>query len=530
MAEVHSLEDTMRRHDEAVLAFIRQLRVDYGNLGLGIEERRSGFFAPIDRNNVPILAVLASPQRAVAKTVDFLLHTGWLTGNSVEAQEATKARLEEAARQNFAVLPLPLVSVRRDDPLPNPQDAGVPKIFRKQCFDPLAGEWQQHQWPVAFETRYSLTFWSIKRYTEVFFREWVYAQLGARGVGNAEVLIPVEHNPPWNVMRQRFTFEGSADVSALEGADDARLLRFEFPFRLRTWHFRKVFATPSFVHRAAMSVNEVQPGVDPEDSLATLPDPPLSGNMFSIFLSDQEIPTRWPKTGNATVRRGSIAPPNPIEGPPPPFNTLRVEVTDPTDEVLVSNRVADTDPDGRAILTFRAKFQASAPVQLVTAVKSPPAAVDTLFRTVDSRVLPARAAWTQTQFFFLMDAMVYSMGVQGTGLASLFYLADVILKQVTPGTKIDSTSLTPGGGQTVYGFTGLVGNYLAVVVFDVGATTGTVTVQGDSYLANGTTQIGVVAPFTADAAGEAVVTVPDALPQSEVYVQEYLGFWEGTEV
>ena len=533
MAEAHSLEDTMRRHDAAVMNFLRDFRVDYGNLGLGIEDNVDSPFSPIDRNNIPVLAVFASPQRAVAQTIKTLLHSGWIAGNDAGAQAATAAQLEDKAREDFAVLPLPLVTVFRDDPLPNPRDASVPKIFRRQDFDPSALQWESHQWPGAYETRYSLTFWCVKRYTSTFFREWIQTQLGQVGRNNDETLIQVEHNEPWGVIEQRFISEGFTDASELESGDNARIIRVEYPFRLVTWHFRKPVATVDFINNTVISIEEIAPGTDPAD--VGLPEPALSGNMFSFYIPDHLIPSQWPTAGDATVQRGLVPPPqrNQVRAEfATLYESLRVGVTAVTDEVLVSNRVAALDGDGRAILTLNLKFQGDEDVQLITAVKPPPAEAGTAFETVDSRTLPAATTWTETQFFMLLDQAIFSTVVQGRGTAADFYVGDIILKQVTPGTKVSATTVTPGGGDTDYLFTGLSGNYIAVIAFAGGATSGTITVQGETYAIDTSLshQIGLVAPLTADSSGEALLLVPDTLAQAEVYLQEYSGLWRGSEI
>lgn len=517
--------------------WLGNLRIDYGDFA-DLHE-----FATIDRNNFPVLRVFATPQRAVAKVIDLLLHSGWIAGADAGVQLETANQLRERALKNFAVLPLPLVTIYRQDPILNPADGGAPKVFRKQCFDPATGEWQSHPWPGSYETTYEVTFWSIKHYTEVFFREWVYSQLGLKGRTDNETLIPVIHDYPWGTINQRLVFEGSSDESELEG-EDPRYLRYTFTFRLRTWHFRKPEAVQGisspgaangkigFVHDLNVTehvlLHETGGGVDwtSEDFPAGSPAiKPLSLNMFSVFLASNFIATQWPKTGAAKIRLGSIAP----AGTSAP-STLHIEVQAPGDEVLISNRVVPLDDDGHAIVLFRAYYKATAPVELVLASDDPQTAP--VVWVPNRRVaLPATYPWKLVSWFGLMSQSVYSLTLAGTGSADVaaVHLSDIRLHHVRTLSKTLPVASTPGGGQTVHDFTVSSAPHLAVVVFAPGAAPASIDIDGVSYAVDPSEEVGLVALFTPTSAAVSI-TVPDAVSVTEVYVQPYQGFWEGTDV
>lgn len=515
MATPHNYEDTMRRHDAALHDWLGELRVDYG------DNRDLHELTPIDRNNVSVLRVFSTPDRVVAAVVDRLVHTGWIAGNDSLVQAENAAKLRTRAESNFAVLPLPLVSIVRNDPTPNPQDSGVPKVFRRKVFNQVTQTWEQHRWPGAYETTYQVTFWCLKRYTEVFFREWVHSRLGSIGVAESEVLIPVKHEDPWGTIEQRLVFEGSSDLSDLEG-DGSRYIRSEYTFRLRTWLFRNVHATTSYVHDLAVSERDVAEGEVSDDLTGTSPaSSPVSLNLFSIYLPPSRIPTHWPRAGAATVQLSS-------QQPRPGARGLRVTVTASTDEVLISNRAVPLDNQNRAVLSLAAAYRSTALARVQVSSRDP--GVEPVVWIPNRRFnLPARAAWTGFQFFALIEQPIFSCTLQGAGSSAITYLADVSLVHVRT-TRTPPDSSVPSGPNTVHTWTGLGGGaHLVVLAFGTGAVAGTILVGAQGYSIDPSQEVGLVALFT-PVSGSVTVTVPNTIPVDAVYVQPFLGSWRGTEV
>lgn len=549
----HSLENTIRQHDAAFFSFWDALHVDYGALGLGIEDNVNSPFAPIDRNDLPILKVFATPQRAVARVVDELVMSGWIAGADAGAQAANATLLREKAGEDFGVLPLPLITIAREEPVPNPQDSGVPKTFRKQCFDETNSAYQTQRWPGAWEISYRVTVWGIKRATMAFIREWVMSQIGVLGGGEGELFLPVRHVPPWGIINQAMSLDSITDQSQLEGTEDARLLRQEYSFTLKMWHFKRPVppdgvdpGQPGFAEGQVQAIEGFNleeavfmPGaalgteLDPSDFATdptTIAPSPTGLNMFSFFLLDTQIPTQWPKAGNATVRRGSRSPLGIA-----PHPTLRIGVQAPTDEVLISNRTITLDPDGLAIISTAFDYRSTGEVEMLLAQKA--AGVGQAFTNTYRQAMPIAVKWTHGQFFALTDQSVFSMSVLGTGTAQLEQVdvSQINMRHVrSPVVKTPPDSTTPGGGVTVFQWDSLTAarTHLAVIQFGTPTGSGTIDVNGEVYTVDPADQsagfVGIFAtPF---GGGSVIVTVDDSLAPSLAYVQEYSGFWDGTEI
>lgn len=510
MSVTYSLEDTLRRHDMAVYEWLGALRMDYG-IDKDVNE-----LLPVDRNNIPVLRVLAGPDRVVAKTVELLVTTGWIAGNDPSLVLASAAALRERAKENFAVLPLPLISIERQDPVPALPDSGVPKVFGRQSFSQASQSWERHQWPGAYETTYRVVFWCAKRYSEVFFREWVYSKLGNIGLGESEALIPVVHEAPWGTIQQRLVFDGSDDESELEGEKN-RYFRYGYSFRLRTWHFKKPLGTTSYVHDIAI---EERPLRTNESSLDTVSSAPavaaVSLNLFSFYLTSNLVPTQWPRAGNSTVMR--------LENP----ERMRVTCSATTDEVLLSNRALPLDLQGRAIMSIAFDYTSTAPTRVLVASRDP--GIEPVSWITNRRFdLPTKTRPSRAQFFALLKQPIFSVTATGGGTPATLYLSNISIRHVRTINRTVPASSAPGGGGTVHAWTGLASRaYLVVVSLATGAASGTVLVGSDSYPVNPALQVGLVALVTPN--GTLNVTVPSAVTTDDVYVIPYGGAWRGTDV
>lgn len=526
-----NLEDTIRRHHAAFFDWFGQFRVDYGALGLGLAEGVNNPYAPIPRNDVPILRIFGPPQRVAAEMVDILVEYGWLQGQSAAAQAATATELREIARENHAVLPMPFLSMVADAPVFRIEDNGPPKLFRRQCFDEATQTFQQHRWPGSYEISFRVTLHAIKRYTVAYFREWLFSQLGPVGMGGQELLIPVQHEYPWNEIRQALSFDGESDLSDLEGEENARTLRFQYDFRLKMWHFHRIAGSVSVIEDVSAPVSPVaSDGIGLEDAElgASLPveADALSLNFFEIYLLDSQIPTQWPKLGNATVRRGETSPVKQF-----PVPTLRMTVEDPTDEVLISNKSALLDADGIAVFTHRLDYRSDAATEIVYAQREG-ADIQGVFETARVQALPARANWTRHQGFVLFDKPIHSITLRGSGAPAVAHLSRQRLHKINLTNKLTPTTSAPGGGQTVHTWAGLEQRpYLAIVHFtDAGVTGMAINVNGDSIPIDNAAEQGLVRIFTVGASLAATVTIPDTIPIQGVWLIRYKGFWDGSEI
>lgn len=264
MAAPYSYENTIRTHDEAIRTWLQKFRVDYGEIN------------GQNRDNSPVITVFAAPHRAFAATVDQLVAQGWVT-------EADPAISRARATYEWPVLPLPIITIDRDDPIISNELACVPGEFSFGAFDEATGIWTPYPFPLHYLTQYRITVWSEKRYTHAHFMEWLLGELGHRGCWQRECLIPVVHAEPWGTMLQALRYQGSADLSDLEGFD-ARHIRSQVSFTLRTWFFKTVNPNPDVgpaVHVIGFDVAVVPP-IDPPPALQ-LSDPSYVVPVGTVF-------------------------------------------------------------------------------------------------------------------------------------------------------------------------------------------------------------------------------------------------------
>jgi len=306
MSLPYSYESSLRAHDIAIFEWLGKLRVDYAGIGTGSGSGPG--YPPVSPLGRPILRVRASPDRAFASTVDLLTSQGYLTQESAQ-------KTREAAG-DMSVLPLPICTFQRGDPQIDPELSSAVKRPRTE-YDAVNRRYVVHPWPGHYKTDYAITFWTHKNYTDDFIREWIYGQLGQRGAGNFETFIPVQHAPPWGVFYQSLKLLDSADQSQLEGAEP-RYKRFTFNFALRTWIMKlslpledpvqvtkiKTYTFPASYDQQRASVHRLQP-----DAFSPPANPPQTDNLFAFdVLPLSRYADLWPKTGEAIVAPGGMAP------------------------------------------------------------------------------------------------------------------------------------------------------------------------------------------------------------------------------
>lgn len=225
-------ENTIRKLDEAVFNWLGAFKVDYGTL------------AGTERNGFPLLRVFASPHRAYAETANMLVAQGWIAGDSPEVQRIN-------ATYDWTVLPLPVVSIERDDPIiSNELSASATHVPRAR-YNYETKEWETDPYPLHYLTQYRLTFWCEKQYTRAAFMEWILSQIGRAGAAQSEMYLPIEHPVPYGKQLHQWRYLGSGNMSDLEGSD-ARHLRSMLSFTLRSWAFRKPDFSAPAVHTTAV--------------------------------------------------------------------------------------------------------------------------------------------------------------------------------------------------------------------------------------------------------------------------------------
>lgn len=541
MASPYSYEVTQRRHCDAVYNWFGGVHFDYG-----AHVDLHGALT-INRDDFPLLRVNATPQRAAAEVVTLLVETGWIAGSNATVQAENAEQLRKRAEASFSVLPLPLLTLRFGTFADRPVQAGVPKMFRKQCFDKESGEYQSHPWPAMYELQVDATFWCIKRYTYDHFLEWLASQFGRPGVAPKECLIPVVHDYPWGTIQQTLTWDSTNDESILEG-DDERQLRFTHSFRLNVLHFRTPTPTEGSSSPGAASgkvgyihdLNIVEcPLVSGtgggetwmgQDLVSAAPAPkPLSLSMFSVYLEDARLPTKWPKTGvTSAVRRNYLIP---VDNGKRAVRKgdLDISVQATTDEVLLSNRHLPLDVSGLAVVMFHADYLAHGTVDMLLASQDP--AVDPVVwvpsfrKQLTDTYGPPLLGWQHVSWFALLTFPVFSLTVVGrnTGSQANIRFANTRFHHVRTFNKTAPSSTTPGGAATTYVFNTQAGAHLVVVVLAAGAVASTVVIDGDNYAVDPAAVRGLVALVASN--GSITVVVPNGLTHSQVYVQPYGGYW-----
>lgn len=519
MASPHTLGDPLRAHDLAFYNWVGNLRVDYGDMGGKLTTAR---------DNHPILRTYSGRTRLVADVTKLLLTMRWIDG-------ATAAEMKVNAKKNFAVLPLPLATLQRTvDPTPDLENAGVPKLFRTGALDPATQMYEQHRWPGVYLTNYTLTLWSKKKYTMAFMKEWVLSQMGSRGAGLTETFISVEHPEPFGVQQQSLRFESMSDLSDIEG-DDPNFRRVDISFMLRTLLFYPLIG--SGAGRAeyldtvgwdvALASSRDGLDFDPDSYAADIPRSDVrSANLFTFYRPTDSIPTTWGKTGtNAAVERAVIVPEGVARG-----DGLRVRVTDASDEVDLVSRPLTLDPSGRALMAVSLQYKSDTASHLLFSQR--PGTNETPdWTTARQLTLPATSVWATLHAFTLLTDPVTSVTVQGSGAAADVNLAEIDVRHIRAGTTIAPSSSTPGGGETVYAWTGLAPEkpHLLVVVLAPQLTAVARTVSWkDDATTPGFTAVQQVAENQIGAVGliqptsdSLSLTVPDELSVVEVYAQRY---------
>ena len=517
----------MREHDLAVWTWLEGLLVDYGTI------------AGTPRNGVPILHIFASPQQAFAETTDLLVSMGWLPG-------ATAAAMRAAGEAAWPQIPLPVITIERDEPVMDTElDSSAP--YRRVYLNPQTGQYEAHRWPAHYNCTYRLTVWAKTRATAEFIREWIYPQLGLTGNANTELMLPVVHQPPWGTQIHKFRLDGSNDLSTLEG-NTQRYIRYEFMMTLRLLMFYPVDTADSaaLVHGVGADFTLLDPTVgtttqDGATSVAggvpcTVP-LRMTDNLFFFPVGAASIPALWPVTGDGVATAGTWSPSGVSQGVYG-YGTLGAAVTAPADTVELLERLTTLDTDGTQVVSISFQYQAG----------SNPAALTVNSRDVTTNALtpnylvslPVTGKWQPVHVFTIVNGGTFQANIAGSGSPSEVTVATVDVRQFLGGTKIPWQSTAVSGSLTRYQWASLTNTpYLAIVVLAPGNTPGphTVTVEDDlsdpdytqSRSIDAAVNLGLVfllQPIN----GTLGLTIPTALTLAKVYLQAYSGPYNGSVV
>lgn len=517
MSQPFNLEDTMRVHDVAVLNWLRGCLIDYGDI------------AGTPRNSFPILANFATPDRPFASIPKLLVGLGWIAGADADAMNAN------AESPLWSVLPLPICSIRRADPIPDPELAGGAKTFRASFFNQQTGQWDIAQWPGHYRTEYTMTFWSLNKPTDVYIREWVYSQLGLIGATATETFIPVVHRAPWNTRMQSFKFVGGNDTSDLEG-DGQRFIRWELTMSLRTWMYRNPIASAYPVLGVAVDVEKFKDIVQPNDIMSLDIDiarsAVFSPNLFYFYYMPEYMPTLWPKTGAAAVAQGVISP----DGLPwsNRLGTIQCDVNTTDDSVELVERPCHLDGQGLCTISVAFSFLSDGPCQLEVTQRDPTSGDITL---AYAKALPAEPGWTKVHVFTLVGSPIFAVNIVGAGNATRINVAETDIRTIATQPILSADSIVDQGSSWLYVWNNRTSTpYL--VTGKITSTSGAKTIMVANDASAPTVTVDAVIDDTVNVGfailtqplGTSIgVTVPKAVALASLTLQRYAGHYNGSE-
>tara|TARA_R100001086_G_scaffold120987_1_gene62316 strand:- start:299 stop:1864 length:1566 start_codon:yes stop_codon:yes gene_type:complete len=512
-----SLENTLRAHDRAVWDWLGSLRVDY-DAGPGLNGPTPNFPWPA-RKGVPILRTMATRMRVFATIVDLLVHQGWI---SPDAEESL--RRDHAGQ--FQVLPLPIVTFERGDPIPDALATNVPaRIRRRQAQSD--GTVVTHQYPSVYLLPYTATFWMHSRYTEAYVREWLLAQVGKIGMGDQEVLIPVQHAEPFGVKLQALSIEGTADQSDLEG-DNPRYIRFEVSMQLRMLFFRAPLETGYPVE--AISIPASLPNTT--DGMTTdafdrqdIPHEPVESANFVVL--SVEDSAGWPLEGATQVQVSELAPMSPSA-----TGSLFAQLDAVTDRLVLTENSVDVTASAQ-VLSVSLYYLSTAEVDIVVQQR-----VEGVSTWTDARreILPASATWREIQFFAVVEDPIFRVVIEGRAIPSEFFVHDPRVTRVFAQAPEEKTSSTTAGVHTKHVWAGLTpsSSYLVMVVPSATPAAGIFTLSNDDSAPT----FALSRPFVASSEvgyaeviqpriGTVALQVPAGYPVGDMKLVPYRGLFRG---
>lgn len=522
MSQPHTYENSLRVHDQAVYDWFDDLRVDYGKLGDSAKP------------NYPILRIFASPTRSFAPISKMLVARGFIS-----AADAEDMRAKVSKSRDFSVFPLPILTIERGMPRPDPERSGVPKVIRKMWLNPATGLWEQHRYPGHYLTEYTCSFWCHKQYTAAYIQEWIFSRLGQLGAQENEVFIPVQHDGPWGTQRQMFRMETSSDNSELEG-ENPRWIRFDFMFTLRTWIMREPVQTAAPIGDTLVTLcNETGDGTYPDqpEIVGTLP-PQLitTENLFAQPFAGKDIETRWPTTG-----RGKAS--QPVVGEHgQPQKGLQIQVNGEDDSAALGEWSMLRDTDGYGIMSTSLRYNSTDDTVIEVAQRDALEAPEDV-TSADLYELPASGRkWVKVHRFSIVsepNAITSVVGVDDDRGPRTVHLDQIDIRLLHPATKLPETSQDAVPGGTQYSWTGLAPKpYLLIFILaSTGGAVVTIEASNDSASPSHTDQrtveddvqvggVFLLQPLSTTLA----LTVPTGTTLASAYAVEYAGAYDGNAV
>lgn len=502
MAKPYNLENTIRVHDEAIFNWLSTLRVDYGDI------------ANVSRNNFPILTVFASPERAFAQVPDLLVSRGWIPGATPEERLAN-------VEKYCPVLPLPLATVQRGEPILDRELTNSMGILRNQAFDLQTLQYQSVRWPAHYRMEYRINFWSYKRYTDNHIREWLMSQFGNNGMSEYEVMLPVNHGPVVGTWSQALKMLGSIDLSTLEG-DEQRYIRHEVTLSFRFFFFKNYGGPNGDATLNADIITTV--GTDGGILEEGISDYFYGAGKFSAnyFAIPSNGVAGIPVTGSAAASLDS-------------HSNLVCATSSSDDSVELVQSVLKLEDDGYAIVSISFSYQSDFDAVLEVTQVDP---VTRIATSAMAKLLPVSREKRNVHVFALVHKQIFGVYISGVPYgAGTVTLRAVDIRQIRYMPAIAPDEIF-SGNPTKYAWNN-VPNVPYLVIGKVVSTTGgpnTFSVLNDLLTPSFTTtqevdssiDVGVIA-LTQPLASSIVANVTGTTALDSVVIREYCAPYNGND-
>jgi len=224
MARPLTNDNAFRIYDEAIYDWLEDLRFNYGTVN------------GVARDNFPVLRCFATGDHAFSAIYAKLVREG-LIPPTVTKEDIRTYSIEKPGNV------LPFLAISRGDEVPDPSRQAVPVDIRTIEFSADGTSAYKTKFPKPYTIPYTLEFYCLRNYTDIYFREWRIAQFGNDSVNGEGTEIPVDHRLPWGTLPIRVDFDGVTTNTELEGIDfHNRIRRMTVDLKVHAWIFDAIDA------------------------------------------------------------------------------------------------------------------------------------------------------------------------------------------------------------------------------------------------------------------------------------------------
>jgi len=280
---------------------------------------------------------------------------------------------------------------------------------------------------------------------------------------------------------------------------------------------------------------------DGEDSQGPAPEAGQSENYHVYRIPPSLVGEYMPTTGDGVVEPGCGFPP----GKGLKTTDIRLMVEDQADTVEMGEWPICLDAEGVAI--FGTSFwyqskQGAVEMEILQRDITDPTAPT--FPSADSFVLPQTQRWEQFHRFYVLRGengptpvekritlIKRFAGIPNQPVQTLD-LHCISVRHILSQTKVAATTVTPGGGETLYEWTGLANKPFLVIIVLATTSGGSGIVVAEDDLSTPKFQVERALDATVNAGAAFLIQpdrdalalhVPDSISVESVYIQEFLG-------